>query len=586
MPYSFKKLFLILSLAAFAAFVMSALAGGKSLNKTSSSYAGGYSYDYHESGFFELKDIIEKSFLPETNTVAGLQMAQIGITSHHLPTALSFISEFYKHLLTSQGPREIFVVLGPDHSEKCYFPASLTKKSYMTPFGVLDVENEITDALLNAGAGIDDECFKGEHSIGVQTVFIKHLFPEAKIVPLTFSATAEDDMLVKIADVLEEYKNKITVIASVDFSHHFPYDEAVRKDDVSLRMITGLNGGFLTLEYVDSPASVKLAVLLAKKLNFEQATILGRANSYDFTGQAENTTGYINAFFTENKNAGDTTTLMFVGDVMLSRSVGDKMKKTGDERWPFLKIAEYLKEADLLFGNLEGPISDRGANVGSIYSFRADPKVIEGLKYAGFDILSVANNHIGDWGREAMKDTFHILGENGISYAGGGFNENEAHAPIIKEVKGTKFAFLAYTALGAGYTKAVGEQSGIAWLDIDRMKNDITQAKEQSDIVIVSFHFGEEYQTEPNQHQKNTARSAVDAGASLVIGHHPHIAQEIEKYNEGYIAYSLGNFIFDQFFSKETMSGLLIKVSAHKNKIQKVESIKTNISQQLQVEIK
>src|SRR3989344_2767441 len=110
------------------------------------------------------------------------------------------------------------------------------------------------------------------------------------------------------------------------------------------------------------------------------------------------------------------------------------------------------------------------------------------------------------------------------------------------------------------------------------MKKDVAQAKEQSDIVIVSFHFGEEYQIESNQHQKNSARSAVDAGASLVIGHHPHVVQEIESYNGGYIAYSLGNFIFDQFFSEETMGGLLLKVTARKNKIEKVESIKTNIS--------
>jgi poly-gamma-glutamate synthesis protein (capsule biosynthesis protein) len=280
-----------------------------------------------------------------------------------------------------------------------------------------------------------------------------------------------------------------------------------------------------------------------------------------------------------------TTTLMFVGDVMLSRAVGDKMKKLNDWNWPFAKIAEYLGSADLLFGNLEGPISSRGRNVGSQYSFRADPKVVEGLNFAGFDVLSVANNHIGDWTKDAMDDTFAILKNNGIEHAGGGNNVKEAHRAKVKEVKGLKFGFLAYTALGAEYTEATASSSGIAWLDKEKMIADITEAKKSSDFIVVSLHFGEEYKQKSNPFQQDVAHAAIDAGASLVIGHHPHVIEETEEYHGGFIAYSLGNFIFDQSFSKETMRGLLLKVVIEGKNIKNIEPVAINISREFQASV-
>ena len=279
-------------------------------------------------------------------------------------------------------------------------------------------------------------------------------------------------------------------------------------------------------------------------------------------------------------------TLIFVGDIMLDRGVKYMIERygQGDYKFPFLKIANHLNEADILFGNLEGPISDQGVRVGSIYSFRKDPKSIEGLVFAGFDILAVANNHIFDYGRRAMEDTFLRLKEAGIDYVGGGFNENEAYSPKIKEMNDTKIAFLAYTNLAARYWLAKGERSGIAWLD-EKIADDIRKAKEKADIVIVSMHFGEEYRSSPTLEQRFFARLAIDSGADLVVGHHPHVIQEIEKYNSGYIAYSLGNFIFDQAFSEETMKGLMLKVLVENNKIKEVIPIEVKINQYFQPEI-
>lgn len=280
-------------------------------------------------------------------------------------------------------------------------------------------------------------------------------------------------------------------------------------------------------------------------------------------------------------------TLFFVGDIMLNRGVERSVNKYGKKDWkfPFLKIAKDLKKADILFGNLEGPISDKGRKVGSIYSFRADPKAIEALKYASFDILSVANNHIFDYGREAMEDTFLRLKEAEIDYVGGGFNAKEAHSPVIKEIRGVKIAFLAYTNLGSKYWTANQERSGITELTKEKLEKNVKKAKDIADLVIVSFHFGDEYQTKSSSTQKFWAHLAIDSGADLVIGHHPHVVQEIENYKGKYIAYSLGNFIFDQSFSKETMQGLLLKVLIENNKIKKVVPIEIEINEFFQPEI-
>lgn len=274
-----------------------------------------------------------------------------------------------------------------------------------------------------------------------------------------------------------------------------------------------------------------------------------------------------------------TITIILVGDVMLDRGVEYMIGKygEGDFRFPFLKIADELKGAKLLFGNLEGPISDKGIKVGSIYSFRAKPEAIEGLTFAGFNLISLANNHALDYGREALEDTFLRLKTAGIDYVGAGFNEGEAYGgrtPIIKEIEGTKIGFLAYTNLGPESWKATSENSGIAWVsekDMEKVKESIKSAKERVDILIVSLHAGEEYAAEPTQFQIEFSKAAIDAGADLVIGHHPHVVQKSEKYKDKWIFYSLGNFVFDQGFSEETMRSEIIEVLIAESKIKEVK---------------
>lgn len=278
--------------------------------------------------------------------------------------------------------------------------------------------------------------------------------------------------------------------------------------------------------------------------------------------------------------------IVFVGDIMLSRSVGKLMAEKNDYNWPFAKIGDYLKNFDLTFGNLETSVSSRGVKVGSIYSFRTDPRAVEGLKNAGFDVLSIANNHIWDYSREAFLDTIMHLRNAGIDPVGGGANSTEAHAGVVKEIKGTKIGFLAYTDLLPGSVASGPDKPGVSYLVLDQVIKNIKEIRTRSDVVVVSFHLGDEYQTTHNAKQEKIYKAAIDAGADLIIGHHPHVVQEVEQYQGGWIAYSLGNFVFDQNFSEATMSGLALEVKLKEGKVDSVNKIPISISREYQPSVK
>lgn len=259
-------------------------------------------------------------------------------------------------------------------------------------------------------------------------------------------------------------------------------------------------------------------------------------------------------------------TLSFLGDIMLDRGVKDSvLKNFGGDYSKLFDNLNLLKNEDIAFANLEGPASDKGTDMHNLYSFRMDPSVIPALKGAGFDVLSVANNHVGDWGRDAYADTLARLKENEIAYAGGGMNETEAETPVIIEKYGMKIGYLAFSDKGPNWMGASDTQAGLLLTNNPHFDQIIQNAAKQVDYLVVSFHFGEEYQTTHDDRQAQLAHRAIDDGARIIIGAHPHVIQDSEVYKNGFIAYSLGNFIFDQPFSANTMQGELLEVTIHKN---------------------
>ncbi|MCX6757666.1 MAG: CapA family protein [Candidatus Nomurabacteria bacterium] len=262
----------------------------------------------------------------------------------------------------------------------------------------------------------------------------------------------------------------------------------------------------------------------------------------------------------------DYINLAFLGDIMVDRGVKSSVRKNfnGDYSSLFKNMGE-LNKNDIVFANLEGPASDKGIDKKNLYSFNMDPSAIPAFKGGGIDIVSVANNHVGDWGRDAYIDTLANLKENEILYTGGGNNKMEANEPTIIEKNGMKIGYLAFSDKGPSWMVATETQPGLLLASDPEFDKIVQNASKKVDYLVVSFHFGEEYQLAHNERQAFLAHKAVDDGAKFVIGAHPHVIEDFEVYKESLIAYSLGNFIFDQKFSDNTMQGMLLEVKLHKN---------------------
>lgn len=298
----------------------------------------------------------------------------------------------------------------------------------------------------------------------------------------------------------------------------------------------------------------------------------------------ENTAEILESIRTLNKNEIEKISLarniiVAAGDVMLSRHVGTKIRNAKNPTLPFQKVKNILSAGDITFVNLEAPFYNKGEPVTAGMIFKAEPETIEGLIFAGIDVVSLANNHIKNKGEAGLLYTLNSLTNAGIKYVGAGKNDEEAHQAALFESKEVKFSFLAYTASDG--VKEVADQDvnnpDVAFLDPKQAKKDIEKAKENSDVVIVSMHAGAEYTFDPNQKQIEFARNAIDSGASLVIGHHPHVVQKVEQYKGGFIIYSLGNLVFDQMWSEETKEGVIAKCRFEGKNLKSIEFIPIKI---------
>lgn len=245
---------------------------------------------------------------------------------------------------------------------------------------------------------------------------------------------------------------------------------------------------------------------------------------------------------------------------MFSRAVRRAVLAAGDPAMPLRKIAPLLSASDITFINLESPFSDRGPYYQAGLIFHAPPETIAGLQLAGVSIASTANNHARDCGPYGVGYTVAWLRRHGIQPLGSSDSETAAHAGIIFARNGVRFGFLGYT-----YDQSNGNwrdiDSRIALADPAAMCRDVTALRRRCDVVIVSMHHGIEYMAKPSKAQVDFAHAAIDCGATLVIGHHPHVIQPEEHYKTGLIFYSLGNFVFDQYQREATQHGEIVQIS-------------------------
>lgn len=251
--------------------------------------------------------------------------------------------------------------------------------------------------------------------------------------------------------------------------------------------------------------------------------------------------------------------IAFVGDIMLDDTPGKVIKQGRDPMAPF---ASLLSTADIRVGNLECVVATKGKpEPGKPFTFRAHPRTLKVLK-RHFDVVSLANNHSGDFGPIAFNEMLNRLDKQGIAYFGGGKNLAEAHTPLIVERNGLRVAFLGYNEFFPRSFEADYDKPGITWSEDEQVRLDITKARShyRADLVIPVMHWGWEHEPLASPRQRQLARLMIDAGADAVVGGHPHVTQDTETYRGKPIIYSLGNFLFDSFNDEENNTGWLLQM--------------------------
>jgi AmmeMemoRadiSam system protein B len=517
--------------------------------------AGSFSFIKLSNGFYE-------------NTVCS------GVTPHHL-LARDVITEFFQYT-SKHSNLDTIIILSPDHFNKydIFGDNFITVKS--EDFSNIQINTVLLKKLSqNNPIAFSDAAVAMDHGVMNLIPFVKKYFPRSKVVPFLIPQSIDYPVLNKFTESLNMLTSKRTlVIASVDFSHYLPKNISDFHDVKSIRTLMNFEKDDFDKIEVDSWQSLYIARYFAQIRRMECPHIIAHKNANDYVKDTTlySTTSYFSVAFGKGKPKkflSDTKTILFVGDIMLGRTVGNLIERNRP-LYPFEKIRRALRGIDFVVGNLEGPISKTPVQFpkGSL-KFCFKEEVVKGLSEAHFNLLSLANNHTFNMGEKGLDETRDILKSNEINFVGDPIKAS----PEFCFTKGD-IAFLAFNTI-----------NNFNYDDI--MQTIKTVRKENPDkFLIVIFHWGFEYEKRSLGIQRDLAHRAMDNGADLIIGSHPHVVQEIELYkpkgteNEKLIFYSLGNFVFDQYFSRETQQGLAVGLELSENKeIFRLFPVKSDLSQ-------
>lgn len=277
---------------------------------------------------------------------------------------------------------------------------------------------------------------------------------------------------------------------------------------------------------------------------------------------------------TEKKPDQVELSFLFLGDLMLDRHVGEIVERQGlDSLFTLAQEESFFDGYDLISLNLEGAVTNDGQHYPphNLYDFAFKPEIIKGLHDYNIKFFNLANNHLADQGRQGIEESYQNLSQLGFYYSGC----QDAHLAFTSSteavVLGQEMPVLNFDNCSDLVLEIKGQRVALLGLslvysEIDQSKllERIKELKEQNDLTIINVHFGQEYQTIANDKQRALARAMVEAGADLIIGHHAHVVQDYEVYQGKPIFYSLGNFIFDQYFSDETQESLAVEVNLKK----------------------
>lgn len=262
----------------------------------------------------------------------------------------------------------------------------------------------------------------------------------------------------------------------------------------------------------------------------------------------------------------ESVRLLAGGDVMLGSWIEPLILDRG-YNYPFVHLDSIIKKADVVFCNLEAPFGSSGTAYEKTYTFRVKPDLVRILNEGNIGVVSLANNHMMDFGVEALKSTMEVLNDHHIKFSGAGLNLQEARQPARLVAKGYHFTFASYSLTFPQEFWATDSSAGTCFPSHSFVFRDLKKFKNDSDVLVVSFHWGQELTNIPKEYQIELAHQVIEAGADLVLGHHPHVIQGLEIYKGKVIAYSLGNFIFGSY-SENARESMLLEFQAGKNGIE------------------
>lgn len=249
-----------------------------------------------------------------------------------------------------------------------------------------------------------------------------------------------------------------------------------------------------------------------------------------------------------------------VGDLMMGSWVVSVLERKG-AGYPFDSTRTVIERADIAIANLEAPFTrESEAFPDKKYTFKVPPRYAEGVSGSGFDVVNLANNHMLDYGCRGLKTTLETLSAHSIAAVGAGPHRSAACAPVYLERQGMTIAFFGFSFTFPREFWARPARCGTCHPGESLMQDLIGEAREKADLVVVSFHWGQEKRTTPKPYQIYFAQRAIDSGADLVLGHHPHVLQGLQWYRGKLIAYSLGNYAFGSY-SETARTSMILEVN-------------------------
>lgn len=484
-----------------------------------------------------------RPLLPAT----GIRTETSIVTLPHHTLLSEELSGFWKDLAKDGVPSAI-VVIGPAHKNQGKGTMQFTEGTWVTPLGDVTSNISLVERVARIpGASLDEQAFKNEHSVGVHMPYIAALFPGTPVLSVIAPSTSGEAEARLFTQKLEHLLPKGSlVVLSTDFSHGLSVEESDVRDAEIERLVAARDFSEiekLSPEYVDSPFSLMTFFLLVDDLRVSPR-LLWHTNSGTILHEPEAPgTSYFVWKGTVPQEDDAVLTLAVAGDMMLGRDVARMFAKTTLED-AYTEAQSVLSPSDLAFANLESVLTSTDGYTGKSIFFKGDPARVDVLNYLGLTHVSVSNNHVDDYGKAGWADSKKNVAASGVVPVGGYANDGET---IMAEADGQTIAFLAY-------------DDTIRRVDLTLLQERVQDAARRADHVAVSFHWGVEYVHTPTSRQVELAHAAIDAGADVILGTHPHVLETIETYKEGIIFYSLGNFIFDQIGSDENES-LVVQLS-------------------------